>query len=155
MTLRYFEDFAEGDRLDIGTHRITAEEIIEFAEQFDPAPFHLSHEGGQASMLGALSASGWQTCAILMRMMCDSFLLETASQGAPGVETCSWLAPVHPGDTLHGAVNVVSARRSASRPGLGIVGFRCEVFNQREEKVLTMETALLAATADAPRQEVQ
>lgn len=155
MTLRYFENFAEGDRLDLGTHDITAEEIIEFAEQFDPAPFHLSHEGGRASMLGELSASGWHTCAILMRMLCDSFLLETASQGAPGVETCSWLAPVHPGDTLRGEASVLAARRSASRPGIGILRIRCDVFNQREKLVLTMESALLLATAEAPRREVQ
>ncbi len=155
MTLRYFEDFAEGDRLDIGSRQITAEEIIEFAEQFDPAPFHLSHEGGKASMLGGLSASGWQTCAILMRMMCDSFLLETASQGAPGVETCSWLAPVQPGDTLRGTATVLSARRSASRPGIGILRIRCDIFNQHEKPVLTMESALLTATADAPRAEVK
>ena len=100
MTFRYFDDFAPGEEIDLGSHRVTAEEIIDFASQFDPAPVHLSEEGGKASMLGRLSASGWHTCAILMRMMCDTFLLDSSGQGAPGIDECQWLAPVHAGAAM-------------------------------------------------------
>ncbi|MEZ5801724.1 MAG: MaoC/PaaZ C-terminal domain-containing protein [Nitratireductor sp.] len=79
---------------------ISADEIIEFATEFDPAPFHLSEEGGRNSMLGRLSASGWHTCCIAMRMQCDAFVLNTASRGSPGVSQCKWLALVGAGDTL-------------------------------------------------------
>jgi acyl dehydratase len=138
MTFRYFDDFTPGEEIDLGAHTVTAEEIIDYASQFDPAPFHLSEEGGRASMLGRLSASGWHTCAILMRMMCDTFLLDSSGQGSPGIDECQWLAPVHAGDTLTGRATIVSKRLSASRPDIGIIHFRFELFKKDGTKVLTV-----------------
>lgn len=134
-----FEDLAEGITIDLGTKHVTAQEIVEFASEFDPQPMHLDEEAGKASILGGLSASGWHTCSMLMRMTCDAFLLESTSQGAPGVETLRWKKPVLAGDTLHGSCTVLSARKSNSRPGLGLVTVSYNLTNQRGETVLEMQ----------------
>src|SRR5690349_469790 len=95
-----FEDFAEGSSIELGTKVVTAEEIIEFASQFDPQPMHLDETAGKASLLGGLAASGWHTCAIYMRMLVDSVLLNSTSQGAPGIDYVKWKRPVIAGDRL-------------------------------------------------------
>ena len=145
----YFDDLEAGSKVDIGPYLVTKEEIIAFAEEFDPAPFHLSEEAGKVSMMGGLCASGWHTCSMAMRMMCDSFLLHSSSQGAPGVHECKWMMPVKPGDTLSGHILVEGTRLSASRPGLGLVNFRCNVFNQNGEQVLTLTNTGMMKTRDA------
>jgi len=142
---RYFEDFTPGEVIDLGRYPVRAEEVTEFAREFDPAPFHLSEEGGAASMLGALSASGWHTCAMTMRMMYDSFLLNSSGQGSPGIDELQWLAPVHPGDTLTGRATVLGKRASASRPGIGIVTFRFEFFTGGDKPVLTISNPIMFA----------
>ncbi|TKT77341.1 MaoC family dehydratase [Aquamicrobium sp. LC103] len=134
-----FEDFVEGASISLGSKTVTAEEIIEFASEFDAQPMHLDEEAGKASILGGLAASGWHTCCIFMRMMCDAFLLDSTSQGAPGVEYVRWKKPVLAGDTLTGKSTVVAMRASASRPGLGFVTCRHELTNQRGEVVLELE----------------
>ncbi len=123
---RYFEDYSAGMQIDLGTQEVSAAEIVEFAQEFDPAPFHLSEEGGRRSMVGRMFASGWHVCSIAMRMMCDSFVLNSASQGAPGVNHVKWLSPVFPGARLTGTATVLSARPSSSRPNLGIVVIRSQ-----------------------------
>jgi acyl dehydratase len=134
-----FEDLQVGTVLDLGSKRVTAEEIVEFAGEFDPQPMHLDEEAGRGSLLGGLSASGWHTCAIFMRMMCDAFLLDSTSQGAPGVAYVRWKKAVLAGDTLTGRSTVITARRSNSRPNLGFATVRHELFNQRGETVLELE----------------
>lgn len=134
-----FEDFAEGMSIDLGERHVSAQEIIEFASEFDAQPMHLSEEGGKASILGGLSASGWHTCSMLMRMMCDSFLLDSTSQGAPGVDTLRWTKPVLAGDTLRGRCTVMASRKSNSRPGLGLVTVKYQLTNQHGEMVLEMQ----------------
>ena len=134
-----YEDFVEGASLDLGTKRVTAEEIVEFASEFDPQPMHLDEAAGKASILGGLSASGWHTCAMFMRMLCDGFLLDSTSQGAPGVDQLKWKKPVLAGDTLNGRVTVLGKRTSKSRPQLGFVSMRAELFNQRGEAVFELE----------------
>ncbi len=148
MAFRFYEDFVVGESIDLGKRSVSAEEIIEFATEFDPAPFHLSHEGGKNSMLGALSASGWQTCSMLMAMMCEAFLLESSSQGGNNVEECRWLAPVHADDVLSGHITVLSKRLSASRAGLGIVSVKSELFKQSGVAVLTLSNAIMMRTRD-------
>lgn len=137
-----YEDFTPGTRFDLGPHTISAQDIIDFAAEFDAQPMHLEETAGKASLLGGLAASGWQTSAILMRMICDAFLLETASQGAPGVDFAQWKSPVLAGDTLHGHCEVLAARPLASRPGLGLVKFRHELHNQRDQLVLACENPI-------------
>ena len=96
----FWEDFPVGQVREFGGKRMEADEIVSFASAYDPQPFHLSEEGGKASLFGALCASGWHTCAVTMRMMCDHYLLDSASLGSPGLESLKWLKPVFPGDVL-------------------------------------------------------
>ena len=134
-----FEDFWEGQTIDLGHKSVAAEEIVEFAAEFDPQPMHLDEEAGKASLLGGLAASGWHTCAMFMRMMCDALLLDSTSQGAPGIDFVRWKRPVLAGDRLSGTTLVTSTRPSGSRPSLGLVGFRHTLVNQRGETVLELE----------------
>ncbi|MEO4001359.1 MaoC family dehydratase [Mesorhizobium sp. CAU 1732] len=133
-----FEDFAEGDTIDLGEKHVTAEEMIAFASEFDAQPMHLDEEAGKASILGGLSASGWHTCCMFMRMMCDGFLLDSTSQGSPGIDSVKWKKPVLAGDTLKGTSTITAKRESASRPTLGFVTCRHELKNQRGEVVLEL-----------------
>jgi acyl dehydratase len=142
MPTRYFEDFQVGDSIDLGhTSPITAEEIISFARQYDPQPFHIDPELAKETFFGGLIASGWQTCSLFMRLMVDSLINDTISLGSPGVDEIRWHKPVRPGDALHARLTVISATASRSRSDLGIVRSRSEVFNQKDELV-----ASLAAT---------
>ena len=134
-----FEDFVEGMSIDLGAKDVTAGEIVEFASEFDPQPMHLDETAGQASILGGLSASGWHTCSMFMRLFCDAVLLDSTSQGAPGVDHIKWRRPVLAGDRLTGHTTVVASRPSKSRPSLGLVTLRSELFNQRGETVLQLE----------------
>jgi acyl dehydratase len=135
----YWEDFHVGDTQEMGSHKLDAQEIIAFATAFDPQPFHIDAQAAERSMYGGLIASGWHTVALVMRMMVDSYLNRSASLGSPGVENVRWLKPVRPGDTIRATRTVTDTRASASRPEMGLVKNRWEVFNQRDELVMTME----------------
>ena len=135
----YYEDLAATPVADVGTRSITSEEIIRFAREYDPQPFHVDPEAAKRSLYGGLIASGWMTCAVVMRMMCDSYLLESASLGSPGIDNVKWLKPVRPGDTITVVRKTLEARKSASKPDLGIIRSLWEVTNQDGETVMTME----------------
>jgi len=135
----YWEDFKVGETVEMGSHRFSAQEIIEFGRQFDPQPFHVDPEAARASFYGTLIASGWHTCAIAMRLMCDSYVNRTRSMGSPGVDNIRWLAPVKAGDTLTYRRTALEARASRSRPDAGLVRNRWEAVNQDGVLVLSME----------------
>jgi acyl dehydratase len=118
---------------------VSREAVLEFARQFDPQPFHVDEEAARASLFGGLCASGWHTCAMAMRMMCDAYLLESASLGSPGIDQLRWLKPVFPGDVLSLRMEVLETRPMASKPQVGLVKSRWEMHNQHGEPVLTME----------------
>src|SRR5712664_2992017 len=124
-----FEDFPPGHFGTFGPRRVTREEILAFAAEFDPQPMHLDEEAASRSMLKGLSGSGWHLCSIMMRMMFDGFIGRTASLGSPGVNELRWLAPLRPGDDLTLDVEVAEARVSRSRPETGIVTFKGLVRN--------------------------
>ena len=133
-----FEDFNTDWTAEYGPRRVTREEMIGFAAQYDPQPMHLDEEAARSTMLGGLGASGWHTCAILMKMIADGLLLDAASMGAPGIDEVKWLKPVRPGDSLTVRGSIVSTRASQSKPDRGFVNFLWEVFNDRGEKVMTL-----------------
>jgi acyl dehydratase len=139
----HYEDFTPGRQFPLGPLTVTAEEIIAFASEFDPQPMHLSEEAGKASILGGLSASGWHTSSLLMRMMIDAFVLKSASEGAPGIDVMQWRKPVLAGDTLSGHSTVDAARPMRSRPHIGLVTFTHRIYNQREELVLHSENSIM------------
>jgi acyl dehydratase len=132
----YFEDFVPGAVTSYGPRTVTREEIIAFAAEFDPQPMHLDEEAAKKTMLGGLSASGWHSCAIMMRLLYDGFLVNAASMGAPGIDEMKWLKPVRPGDSLSVRLTVLDKREPKTRPEMGFVQFRCEMLNQQGEVVL-------------------
>lgn len=134
----YWEDFPVGAVLEFGDATLTREAIVDFARLYDPQPFHLDDAAAEASLFGGLSASGWQTCALTMRMLCDAYLNRSASLGSPGIDELRWLKPVRPGDTLRVRMEVLQAREMTSRPGVGLMLQQWTVSNQRAEPVMTM-----------------
>jgi len=118
---------------------VSREAVLAFAQQFDPQPFHVDDEAARGSLFGGLCASGWHTCAMAMRMMCDGYLLDSASLGSPGIDNLRWLKPVFPGDTLSVRMEVLDARPMASKPHVGLLRSGWEVRNQHGQPVMTME----------------
>lgn len=139
MSTYCFEDFPVGLVMQLGPRTVDKEEVLKFAASFDPQPFHLDEIAADASVFGGLLASGWHTCAMVMRMMCDAYLLDSTSQGSPGVDHIKWLLPVRPGDTLRAEMTVLEARPSNSRPELGLVRSNWLVLNQHDQPVMSME----------------
>lgn len=137
--MRYFEDFSIGDTFELGPLTVTQEEIIAFAKQFDPQYFHTDPERAKDSIFGELVASGWHIGALFMRMFFDGMLHSIASLGSPGLDHIRWLKPVRPNDTLHARFVVTNARLSKSRTTMGILNSHCEMFNQSDELLMTMD----------------
>ncbi len=124
---------------------MTREEVIDFASRYDPQPFHLDDAAAAANpIFGRLSASGWHTCAMVMRMLVDHQMEDGhMSLGSPGVDEIRWLKPVYPGDTLSVEVEVVETRPSRSKPQIGSVHFVMTAFNQHGEPVMRQKAANL------------
>ena len=135
----YWEDLQVGQVRQLGQIKPTREDIIAFAKQFDPQPFHLDNEAAKASVFGALCASGWHTCALAMRLMVTEFLCHTSSMGSPGLENIKWLKPVFPDDELRLQTTVLETKPMGKRPDIGMTRNLWEMFNQHGDKVLHME----------------
>ncbi|OGA29012.1 MAG: hypothetical protein A3I65_03460 [Betaproteobacteria bacterium RIFCSPLOWO2_02_FULL_68_150] len=116
----YWEDFPVGQERDMGRHRFTEEEIVAFARQYDRQRFHLDAHGASATLFGGLIASGWHTCVIAMRGMCDAYLTRSACLGSPGLDSLRWLKPVRPGDEIVFRARVLESRPSSSKPDVGL-----------------------------------
>jgi acyl dehydratase len=140
----YFEDFHVGQRFDsIGTYKVTAAEIKEFGEKYDPQPFHLDEAAGEGSFFHGLAASGWLTAAIVMRLRVLSIRVSGGMIGA-GAEEMRWTEPVRPGDTLRTEIEVVGVRLAKTRPQYGIVTTTTLAYNQRDQVVLRATVNFLA-----------
>jgi acyl dehydratase len=148
--LRYWEDFAVGDEVVHGTHEVGEEEIVRFAQEFDPQPFHVDPEAAAAGPFGGLIASGWHTAAVYMGLFVRPELLGSASLGSPGVEDLRWLVPVRPGDVLTGRSRVVGAWPSETNPSRGTIVGEHELVNQRGEVVFRMRARGFIARRPAP-----
>lgn len=137
----FLEDFHVGDRFYSGEEiLITAEEIIGFAEQYDPQPGHLSEELAQSTPFAGLSASGWQTACITMKLMADLGFI-----GAIGAEvTITWPTPTRPGDRLHVDAHVASVRDSRTKPDRGVVVLEYDTVNQDAEIRQHTKTTVIA-----------
>ena len=137
--MQYYEDLIVGAKRSFGHYEVTREEVMQFARSFDPQPFHLDDEAAAQTHFGKLSASGWHTCAMTMRMMVDSWKDDAqASLGSPGIDELRWLRPVYPGDVLRVESELIEKRRSAKRPEMGITKSRQTTFNQKDEPVMSM-----------------
>lgn len=139
--MKYYEDLVVGTvTRSSRSYTVTREEVIEFASKYDPQPFHLDDEAAAKTFFGRLSASGWHTAAMVMRLMVDTWkdLEPTAGLGSPGIDELRWVKPVFPGDELRVEMELVSKRRMSSRPDMGISKSKQTVYNQQDEVVLTM-----------------
>ena len=137
--MRYWEDFAVGETTELGTVDVTREEIVEFAQRYDPQPFHVDDAAADDGPYGGLIASGWHTAALFMGLFVRTILLDSASMGSPGVEELRWTAPVRPGDRLTGRVTVTGTEPSSKRADRGTVFTTSEVVNQDGTVVMTMK----------------
>jgi acyl dehydratase len=134
---RYFEDYTPGLVVDCGTISLSETDIIAFAKEYDPQPFHI--DPSFDSPFGGLIASGWQTVSLVMRQLVEHYIEGETSLGAAGVDEVRWPRPVRPGDTLRVQATVLEARRSASKPDRGIIRTRIEAANQAGDQVLRMD----------------
>jgi acyl dehydratase len=145
---RHFEDLRVGEVIDLGHTSVSKEMIITFAREFDPFPFHLDEAAAKASLLGGLASSGWQTAALSLRMLGDSFLNTIASMGGLGFSDLKWKKPVMVGDTIGGTATIASLRRSRHHPERGIVQLDLDIRNQKGEPVMSMRLANLIELRD-------
>jgi acyl dehydratase len=126
----FFEDYVPGLTVDCGSFTMNEADIIAFAEEYDPQPFHVDPAAAKDGPYGGLIASGWHTTSMMMRQLVEHFLSAESSLGAAGVDEIRWPQPVRPGDTLHVRATVRDARRSSSKPDRGIVTSIGELTNQ-------------------------
>lgn len=147
--VRYFEDYTPGLTVDCGTFTLSEEEIISFAKEYDPQPFHVDPAAAAAGPVGGLIASGWHTTSMMMRLLVEKFISGTTGLGAAGIDEIRWPRPVRPGDTLRVRAEVTDARRSRSKPDRGIVTSFMEITNQHGETVMTMKATNFFLTREA------
>ncbi|MES2044365.1 MAG: MaoC family dehydratase [Pseudomonadota bacterium] len=148
--MQYFEDIEVGSKASFGSYEVTRDEVIAFAQKYDPQPFHLSDEAAAETHFGRLSASGWHTCAMTMAMVVENLKNHRqAGLGSPGIDELRWLRPVYPGDTLRCESEVLDKRASESRPEMGIFHSRMTVFNQDDRPVMSFISTGLVATRPA------
>lgn len=138
--LRHFEDVQVGETAEFGRYPVSAEEVRWFAERYDPQPFHLDEAAARESIFGGLIASGWHTCAMMMRMLCDHKVGDSASIGSPGFEDLAWLTPVRVGDVLRLRTECIDKSRHPRRPDTGFIRYRAEVLNQEDTVVMRVTT---------------
>ena len=141
----YWEDFHVGNKRKLGSKTFKKNTIKSFANQYDPQVFHVDEKKAEQSIFGGIISSGWQTCCEMMRIIFDSYLLETASYGSPGIEKLSWSKPVKPGDTITLYREIKSKRLSKSNNSIGIIIMLFEAKNQKNELVLSMEICQMIA----------
>jgi acyl dehydratase len=134
---RLFDDFELGDRFASDGMTMTEAAILDFAQRFDPQPFHLDVEAAKTSPYGGIIASGLHTFAVGFRLFLDARIIHSASMGSPGIDELRWTAPVRPGDTLRTEAEVVEMRPSSSKPDRGTLRMRYAVKNQKGEDVMT------------------
>lgn len=148
--MQYFEDIEVGRKARFGHYEVTREEVVAFAERYDPQPFHLSDEAAAETHFGRLSASGWHTCAMTMAMVVENLKAHgQAGLGSPGIDELRWLKPVYPGDTLTCETEVIDKRASRSRPEMGSYRSRMTVLNQHGDPVMTFVSIGLIRTRPA------
>ena len=135
----YFEDFHPGQEIDLGERTVGEEEIIAFARQFDPQPFHIDRAAAAASIYGGVIASGWHTCSLMMRMVVEGLMGSSSSMGSPGLDSVRWLRPLRAGDTIRVRYLTTQVKASNSKPDRGVVWSRWTATNQHGEEICTID----------------
>ncbi|MGB8643673.1 MAG: MaoC family dehydratase [Anaerolineae bacterium] len=145
---RYFEDYIPGTVHAFGPIKAEEGEMLDFARRYDPQSFHTDPEAAQGSMYGGIIASGWFTCALMMRLYAAHYVSTVAGLGSPGIDELRWILPVRPNDALSVRATIREARRSRTKPDRGIVNTFIEVLNQKGEVVMTMRVVNLFLCRD-------
>jgi len=145
MSERYFDDFRVGERFRTGEATFSEPMMVEFAQRYDPQPFHLDKAAAEGTIYGGLIASGFQTLSLSGRLFLEAGFFAACSMGSPGMDELRWYLPVRPGDTIRVEMEVLEVRPSSSRADRGILRARYEVFNQQREKVMSYIIAHLLA----------
>ena len=145
---RHFEDLKIGEVIQLGKRTLSKDDIISFAKEFDPLPFHLDEEVAKKSLLGGLASSGWQTAGFSLRMLVDEFLSKVAGMGGLGFDNLKWKRPLMKNDTLTGTVTISALRRSKSHPEMGIVVLDFDMRNQKDQQVMTLSLTNLVEVRD-------
>jgi len=138
VTTRWFEDYTEGSAWEFGPLKVDESEVVDFGRRFDPQPFHVDAAAAATGPYGGLIASGWHTCALMMRLLAEQYLSPASSLGSPGVDELRWVLPVRPEDEMTLKTTVREARRSRSKPDRGLVRTHVELRNQSGDVVLSM-----------------
>lgn len=138
-----FDDLAAGQKFPFPSRRVSEEEIIAFARDFDPQSFHVDKDKAKQSPFGGVIASGWHTCSMMMRMLCDAWLLDSTCAGSPGIDALKWAHPVRPGDTLVGYAEILGVKPSSSKPDRGIAQVLLVLKNQNDQMVLEMRAHII------------
>ncbi|MDD9709385.1 MaoC family dehydratase [Seohaeicola sp. SP36] len=135
MTALYLEDFAVGQTFGTQVLTVTEEEIIRFAREFDPQPFHIDPALAQTTFFRGLAASGWHTAALTMRLLVGGDMTPAHGIIGAGFDSLTWPRPVRPSDTLQVLSEVLDVRRSRSRPTQGTIKLHSRTINQNDEVV--------------------
>ena len=143
MSIRYAEDFEVGEKFDLGRYHVTREEIVDFAQKYDPFPFHVDEEFASKTVFGGIISSGWLTSLVWLRLMHKNLLENETVLGSPGHEEVKWPTPVRPDDQLEGTLEVLEQRVSSSRPDLGFVRYRATLTNQNDETVFDTTSTMI------------
>ena len=147
----HLEDIEIGRVVAFGALPVSKEDIIAYARAYDPQPIHLDEEAAKASMVGGLCASGFHSCALMMRMLALDLLAHGTSLGSPGIDEVRWMRPVRPGDVLSARMICSEKRALGSRPAVGLAKLRFEMLNQKAEVLMTWDTnQLLKVRHPAP-----
>ena len=140
---RYLEDFAVGQMFGSGRLRIDGERALAFAAEFDPQPFHLDEAAARRSIFGGMTASGWHTAAVTMRLLVETEFKPAGGIIGAGFDECRWTRPVRPGDELRIECEVIGVRPSRSRPKQGMIKLRIRTLNQNDDPVLVQVANLV------------
>ncbi len=140
---RYLEDFAVGQMFGSGRLRIDGERALAFAAEFDPQPFHLDEAVARRSIFGGMTASGWHTAAVTMRLLVETEFKPAGGIIGAGFDECRWTRPVRPGDELRIECEVIEVRPSRSRPQQGMIKLRITTMNQNDDPVLVQVANLV------------
>lgn len=143
---RYWQDIQPGEHFTTALASLSKQDILEFAAEFDPQPYHLDNEAAEASIFGGLCASGWQVSAIMMRLLTDTLHQQQIPvTGMASVPKMRWKKPVFAGDTLSAEITVSGREADARQPGSGSLVLDVQVFNQAREPVIELTTRLMIA----------
>ena len=148
MDKQYVEDFKKGEMFHLGEYVFSEDEIVDFAEKYDPFPFHTNKDAAEKTLFGGIISSGWLTALVWLGMMHKSFLSHDTTMGSPGHEEMTWPKPVRPGDKVSGQLEILESRKSKSKPSLGFVRYEAKLINQKNEIVFLTKSTLMIKSRD-------